>query len=247
MTDRPGPTLAAPGDVDDGLTLWLPDLEPEFPALPAPTILAGPAVPDGPLTYGLVAKVSLARPGFGFRVEHDLPPDVDLVDARPKATVVGDHLIWQLGRVDPGQEIRLEVVVRPRPGAVLAPGDLATFEGTFSQNLYFQAPVVRSRVAARWSGPPTVAVGDVAEFTLDVIGTGNWPVTDVRAVVQLPAGLEHPDGPRFSFALGSLKPKEFRRVRIAARAVTPGPASVRAEVTGPSDHTGAVELKTVVE
>jgi hypothetical protein len=42
MTDHRAPTLPPPGDLDAGLTLWLPDLEPEAPALPAPTILAGP-------------------------------------------------------------------------------------------------------------------------------------------------------------------------------------------------------------
>lgn len=247
MTDRRAPTLAPPGDIDAGLTLWLPDFEPELPTLPAPTILASPAVPDGPLTYGLVAKVSLARPGFGFRIEHDLPADVDLVEARPKATVVGDHLIWQLGRVDPGQEIRLEIVVQPRPGAVLKPADLATFEGTFSQNLYFQAPVIRPKLSARWGGPARVGLGEAAEFHLDVIGTGNWPVADVRAVIHVPAQFEHPDGPRFEFPLGTLKPKEYRRVRLAARAVTVGTTAFRAEVTGPGEHTATVELRTVVE
>jgi hypothetical protein len=247
MTDRRAPTAPPHGDVEAGLTLWLPDFEPDVPALPAPTVLAGPPVPDGQLTYGLVAKVALSRPGFGFRIEHDLPPDVDLVEARPRATVVGDHLIWQLGRIDPGQEIRLEVVIRPRPGAVLNPGDLAAFEGTFSQNLFFQAPVVRTRVGARWSGPPVVAVGDVTEFILDVIGSGNWAVPDVRVSAFLPEQFEHPDGPRFDFALGALKPKEYRRVRLPVRAVLSGPAVLRAEVTGPPDHTVAVECKTLVE
>ena len=247
MTDRLAPTLPPPGDVDAGLTLWLPDLEPEAPTLPAPTILAGPPVPDGPLTYGLVAKVTLARPGFGFRIEHDLPADVDLIEARPRATVVGDHLIWQMGRVDPGQEIRLEIVVQPRPGAVLRPGDLATFEGTFSQNLYFQAPVVRSKAAARWAGPARVGIGEVVEFTLDVVGTGNWPGGEVRAAIQLPAEFDHPDGPRFEYALGSLKPKEYRRVRIPARAVAAGLAVLRAVISGPGDHEATVEFKTTVE
>jgi hypothetical protein len=247
MTDRRAPTAPPHGDVEAGLTLWLPDFEPDVPPLPAPTVLAGPPVPDGVVTYGLVAKVSLSRPGFGFRIEHYLPADVDLVEARPKATVVGDHLIWQLGRIDPGQEIRLEVIVRPRPGAVLNPGDLASFEGTFSQNLYFQAPVVRTRVSGRWCGPPVVAVGDVTEFTLDVIGSGNWATPDVRVSVFLPEQFEHPDGPRFDFALGALKPKEYRRVRVPARAVLSGPAVLRAELTGPADHTVAVECKTLVE
>lgn len=245
MTNRQAPTLAPPDD--DGMTLWLPDIEPELPVLPAPTVLSGPEVPDGPLRYGLVAKVSLSRPGFGFRIEHDLPPDVDLIEARPRAKVVGEHLIWQLGRVDPGQEIRLEIVVQPRPGAVLNPADLAAFEGTYSQNLYFQAPMLRPKLAARWSGPPTVAVGETAEFTLDVVASGNWQVENARVVLHLPTQVEHPDGPRFEFALGTLKPKEYRRVRVPVRAVLSGPAVLRAEVTGPADHTAAVEVRTVVE
>ena len=243
MTDRRAPTLSAPDD-DAGITLWLPDFEPE---LPTPTILSSPPTPDGPLTYGLVAKVSLSRPGFGFRIEHDLPPDVDLVEARPKAKVVGDHLIWTLNRVDPGQEIRLEVVVQPREGAVLSPHELAAFEATYTQNLFFQAPVVRQKLVARWAGPPTVAVGDATEFTLDVANCGNWLVADAHTVIHLPAQFEHPDGLRFEFALGTLKPREYRRVTVPARAVLSGPAVVRAEVTGPADHTAIVEFKTVVE
>ena len=145
MTDRRAPTAPPHGDVEAGLTLWLPDFEPDVPPLPAPTILAGPPVPDGVVTYGLVAKVSLSRPGFGFRIEHDLPADVDLVEARPKATVVGDHLIWQVGRIDPGQEIRLEVVVPPAAPGGPEPRRPGLVRGTFSQNLYFQAPVVRTR------------------------------------------------------------------------------------------------------
>jgi hypothetical protein len=246
MSDRRAPTLTPP-QADAGITLWLPDLEPEVPTLPAPTILSGPPVPDGPFTYGLAGKVALARPGFGFRIEHDLPPDVDLVEVKPKAKVVGEHLIWQIGRVDPGQEIRLEITVQPRPGAVLNPGDLATFEGTYSQNLYFQAPVVRPKLAARWSGPPTVAVGDVVEFILDVASTGNWPVEGARAVVHLPTQFEHPEGSRFDLELGTLKSKEYKRIRVPARAVLSGPAVIRAEVTGPADHTATVECRTLVE
>jgi hypothetical protein len=243
MMDRQASTLAPP---DDGLTLWLPDLDPEVPTLPAPTILSGPPAADGPITYGLVAKVSLARPGFSFRVEHDLPPDCELVEAKPKAKVVGDHLIWTMGRIDPGQEIRLEITVRPLPGAVLNAADLASFEGTYSQNLFFQAPIARPRLAARWSGPPVVAVGDVTEFVLDVAGAGNWPA-DARVVVELPVQFEHPDGPRFEFELGTIKPKEYRRVRLPVRAVLSGTAVLRADVTGPLDHTATIELRTVVE
>src|SRR4051812_21657188 len=106
MPDRQA-MLPPAADSDSGLPPWLPDVDP--PALPAPTVMVGQPAPDGPFTYGLRCKVALTKPGFGFRVEHDMPQGVELVETRPKATVVGQHLIWQLGRLDPGQELRLEV------------------------------------------------------------------------------------------------------------------------------------------
>jgi hypothetical protein len=230
----------------DVLDATAPLESPAWVFLPAPTVVSGPAAVDGPFTYGLVAKVTLNRPGFGFRVEHDLPEGVDLIESRPKATVVGDHLIWQLGRVDPGQEIRLEVEVRPRPGARFAPADRTAFTATYSNNLFFQAPVVRPRLSARLNGPATMIVGEPALFLLDVSGRGNWQVEDAQAVITLPAGLEHPDGPTFAFALGTVKPGEFRRVTIPVWAGSAGPTVLRAEVTGPAGRSVVVEFPTNV-
>jgi hypothetical protein len=219
---------------------------PSWQMLSAPSVVSGPSIEDGPFTYGLVAKVTLARPGFGFRVEHDLPEGVDFVEARPRATIVGDHLIWQLGRVDPGQEIRLEVEVRARPGTTFTTSDRTSFTATYSNNLFFQAPVVRPRLSVRLSGPASVTVGEPVLFLMDVTGNGNWPVENVLAKVTLPPAFGHPDGPTFEFALGTVKPGEFRRVMIPAWAVQPGPAIVRAEVTGPPDRCSEVEFPTVV-
>ena len=109
MSSRWEPPLALPIASEVGVP------SADRPFLPAPTVVNGPAREDSLLTYGMVARVALSQPGFGFRMEHDLPQGVDLVEARPRAKVVGDHLIWQFGRVDPGQQIRLEVVVRPNP------------------------------------------------------------------------------------------------------------------------------------
>src|SRR5690349_11404131 len=240
MPDRQAMLPSAESDDAAGLPPWLPDSA--VSALPAPTVLVGPPAPDGPFTYGIRAKIALTKPGFGFRVEHDMPAGVELVEARPKATVVGSHLIWQLGRVDPGQELRLEVVVRPEPGARISPAELASFEATYSQNLYFQSRVVHPKLTARLLGPAEVAVGAVAEFLLDVASIGNWAVEDARAVVNLQSHFEHPGGRRFEFAFGDMKPGGVRRVTIPARAVRGGPSVVRAEVTGPTDHTAAVEF-----
>ena len=239
MTDRQA-MLPPAADPDPELPSWLPDVDP--PALPAPTVMVGQPAPDGPFTYGLRAKVALAKPGFGFRVEHDMPQGVELIETRPKAKVVGQHLIWQLGRLDPGQELRLEVVVRPEPGVRIAPTELATFEATYTQNLYFQSRVVHPKLTARLLGPPEVAVGGVVEFTLDVASIGNWVVEGASAVVSLQSQFEHPGGPRFTFEFGDMKPGGVRRVTIPVRAVRRGPGVIRAEVMGPIGHTAVVEF-----
>jgi hypothetical protein len=196
--------------------------------------------------YGLVARVALTRPAFGFRVEHDLPAGVVLVDARPRATVVGDHLIWQIGRVDPGQKLRLEVIVRLLPGTVLQADDLATFTATYSQNLFFEVPVVRPRLTARMSGPATAIVGQSVEYVLDVASSGSAPVEDARATVVLPKAIAHREGTTLTFPLGKLRPGEFRRLSVPALAVASGPAVVRAEVIGPADRQANVEIATQI-
>jgi hypothetical protein len=214
--------------------------------LPSPSVASGPSRFDGTIVYGLVARVTLNRPGFGFRVEHDLPTGVDLVEARPRATVVGDHLIWQLGRVDPGQEVRLEVVARPQPGVELNPNETAVFTATYSHNLYFQAPVVRPRLTTRLSGPATVERGTTAEYFLDVANIGSWVAGDVQATILLPPELDHPGGPAFAFPLGALNPGEFRRLTIPVRAIERGKTNVRAEVTGSDGRQAVVEFPTHV-
>ena len=140
----------------------------------------------------------------------------------------------------------MEVEVRSRPGTTFSPYDRTSFTATYSNNLFFQTPVVRPRLSARLSGPNVVSVGEPALFMMDVTGSGNWLVENACAKVTLPPSLEHPDGPTFEFALGTVKPGEFRRVMIPAWAVQQGPAVVRAEVTGPPDRCSEVKFQTTI-
>jgi len=54
--------------------------------------------------------------------------------------------------------------------------------------------------------------------------------------------LEPRGGARFGFAWGDMKPGSVRGVTIPARAARRGPGVIRAEVTGPTGHTAAVEF-----
>lgn len=240
MTDR---WDAAMGTEVAGPPNW--DADPAE-GLPKPAVLQGPPSSEGNITYGLVARASLPKPAYGFRVEHDLPPGVDFVDAKPKATVVGEHLIWQLHRVDPGQELRLEVTVKPHPETRFDPKDLADFTATYSQNLFLQAPIVKPRLTTRISGPTETRLGEAAEFVIDIVNTGNYVVENARTAVVLPRQFRHDAGPVFRLDLGDIPAGEYRRVVVIARADLAGPALLRAQVFGPADHQATIEFECVV-
>lgn len=193
-----------------------------------PTIGGTTPPAESPLVYGLVAKITLTRPAFGFRVDHDLPPNVELVQTKPKAVVVNDHLMWHFERLDPGNEVRLQITVRPKPEAVLRASDLTHFSATYSQNLVFQAPIVRAKLDLRVSAPLSIQIGSTAEVTVRLENTGNWIAESTRANVMLPAGLVHPSGPSFDFDFGDLQAGEVKNVSIPVQTAAAGSYHIRA-------------------
>lgn len=240
-----------PGGVFDGIETEYelpndPRIMPEYAGIPAAMMGPGPTIPDEiPLTYGLHAKVLLPRPAFNFKVEHDLPMDVILLECKPKATIVGEHLIWNLGRLDPGQELRLQVTVMPEPGAKFNVGELTNFNATYTQNLYFQTPLIRPRLNLRVSGPDYIRVGEIAEYTVETHNIGNWSVEHVRTTLVLPDFLEvAPGSPTFD--IGRLPPSTSRTFKFFARAVEAGEAKLRVEANGTPETRFTAEFVTTI-
>ena len=219
----------------------------EASEIPAARLDAAPSpMADLPLVYGLVAKVLLPRPAFNFKVEHDLPPNVTLLEAKPRATIVGEHLIWNFGRLDPGQELRLQVVVLPEKGATFTPGELTNFNATYTQNLYFQTPLVRAKLSVRITGPEFVRVGELAEYVIETQNTGNWVTEHVTAAVALPSELLGPDGVSPNFTIGALDPGASRKLTVHARATQAGLARLQVEAGGAGDSPSVGEFVTTV-
>lgn len=220
--------------------------EPTADRSSTPIAIKKPLVTNGTIVYGLVARVAMSQPGFGFRVEHDLPVGVELVEAKPKAKVVGDHLIWQFGRVDPGQEVRLEIVIRPYPETEIKPEELAVFSATYSHNLYFQVPVVRPRLTTRWSGPSRISHGETADFCVEVANIGSWVANKVRARFHLPPGLRNPNGAVHIIEVGDINPGEIQRVPLSVFALARGKSVLKAEVAGSDDKHAVIEFQVEV-
>ena len=253
---RPSPAWAGPAAGDGGaIPVWKAEMAlpadsrivPDTSDIPASVLAPAPAqLEELPLVYGLVAKVLLPRPAFNFKVEHDLPPNVTLLEAKPRATVVGEHLIWNFGRLDPGQELRLQVVVLPEPGAKFTVGELTNFNATYTQNLYFQTPLIRARLSVKITGPEFVRVGELAEYVIETHNVGNWVIDNVTTGVVLPDELLGADGPSPAFTIGSLDPGASRKLTVHARAAKGGEARVKVESGGTDDAKSNAEFVTSV-
>ena len=205
-----------------------------------------PLPTNPPLVYGLIAKVLLPRPAFGFRVEHSLPENVQLLETNPKATVVGAHLIWNLGRLDPGREIRLQIVVQPEPGARFQVNELASFEATYSQNLHFETPLIRPRLNVKVHVPESLAVDHEATFTIEVANSGNWLVQNVKAHVELPNGLTHDAAHPIAVDIGMLYPTEKRTITLTIQPTELGMHVGRVSVCGSDECKAEAEISVEV-
>jgi uncharacterized repeat protein (TIGR01451 family) len=238
--------------------VWLELEVPEDPriksSVPAPVPVAKlsvsprtqPLPSNPPLVYGLNAKVLLPRPAFGFRVEHSLPPGVKLLETHPKATVVGDHLIWNLGRLDPGREIRLQVVVQPEPDVTFKVDELTSFDATYSQNLHFETPLVRPKLIARFEGKTSVALGQTVSFSVEVRNSGNWPIHNVKAETTLPEGFAGDIPQPMVTDIGLLYPTEKRTITITTHGTQPGMYLGKVIVTGSEDTRAEAEMTVAV-
>ncbi len=244
--------------IDDEYPVWLELELPEDPRIqatvPVPVPIADLNVParteplpsNPPLVYGLNAKVLLPRPAFGFRIEHSLPAGVKLLEAHPKASVVGDHLIWNLGRLDPGREIRLQVVVQPEPGVTFQIDDLTSFDATYSQNLHFETPLIRPKLGARIEGKQSVELGQLVSFTVEVRNSGNWPVDNVRAETFLPEGFAGESAQPMIVDIGLLYPTEKRIITITTHATVPGMHIGKVVVHGSDGAKAEAEMTVAV-
>jgi chemotaxis signal transduction protein len=187
-----------------------------------------------PIAYGLLAKVTLPRSAHQFRVEHDLPAGIQLLDTVPPARIDGRRLIWDLGRVDPGAEIRLQVVAFPDETFAPNANELTQFRATYQQNLNFQTPVLRPKLSLTVEAPDRIEAGQPVPLTVVVDNRGNWAVDDIALTVTLPDGLQLANSGPIRVPIGTLEPEESRTVTIPVRSTKPGVGTIQAKAQGGS-------------
>jgi uncharacterized repeat protein (TIGR01451 family) len=181
-----------------------------------------------PLIYEIVARNVTNAPLLNVRIEDELPPGAQFMQADPRPEVTGNRLTWNVGGLDPGVERRYRVELMPTSVGEIGSCAVASF----STSSCLRTAVTQPHLVLKKTGPQTVIVGDTAVFELDLTNDGSGPATGVMLYDMLPAGLQHGEGRSIETEIGTVAPGETKHITLETRAIQPGPQLNRAKATG---------------
>lgn len=223
---------------------------------PGPKTLEGPQSPALTVTKKAPAEIQVgkpaafevtvrnvgAAPATRVEVRDEVPVGARLHDTSPPATTGRDgELIWSLGTLAPGDEVRVVMQIIPEAEGEL--GSVAT--ATFSAEASARSIVTRPRLEVAVTGPERVHAGDEAVYVVRVTNTGTGLATGVMLEDALPEAFEHPAGAQLEYEVGQLRPNESHDLELRVKAIKPG--AVNNLVVARGDGELLAEARTELE
>lgn len=146
-----------------------------------------------------------------------VPEGTDFLGAAPEPSsqVRGGTIEWNVGSIEPGQEKRIRMQLRPtKPGEI---GSVA--QVVFATQASMRTVVTKPVLAIEHATSPKVLMGDNFVFDVTVENRGDGPATDVIIQEEVPEQLEYQAGFRqLEYEVGTLMPGQKRQLRLALRA-----------------------------
>jgi uncharacterized repeat protein (TIGR01451 family) len=162
--------------------------------------------------YTLAVRNLCTIPVQQVMVRARVPNGVLIAGTRPKAYVEGNVLMWELGTLQPKQEMNLQLRLVPETKGDLGCRAWVTFTGASALQVRVREPKLQLKTVA----PSKVLIGDAASLVLAVSNPGDGPVEQVKVHALLSDGLEHTRGPNVEFDVGTLAPGETRTLQLVS-------------------------------
>ena len=219
--------------------------------------LEGPQTPQLTIQKFAPAEIQVGRPSrfrvsvvnsgqiaaHGVKVFDEVPRGTRLVDTTPKASFgANGELFWQLGTIQPGEEVSVEVQLMPTEEGEI--GSVATV--SFNADASARTTATKPELAIRTSVPGEVLIGEDVTLAITVSNPGSGVATGVTLVEHIPPGLHHPEGDELRYEIGDLKPGESRQLELTLDAKRPGLMKNRLIASGDANLVIEDEIDVVV-
>ena len=165
-----------------------------------------------------------------------IPPNVEVVEARPAAVEGSEMPTWTFGELQPGQSRSVMLKVIPQTRGDVRLDAYVRLTGTSSTQFAVQEPMIGVVV----SGPESVEIGQQVGYIVRVSNPGTGLANNVVIQAAVPEGLEHRNGSLLTIEIGTLNPGESRQARLSLTAVQGGNQQLAVRVLadgGLSDQT----------
>jgi uncharacterized repeat protein (TIGR01451 family) len=151
-------------------------------------------------------------------IRDQVPHGTKLVSTTPEAQSAGGDIVWDLGKLSPGEDRTVEMQVMPVTEGEL--GSVATVSYTAQASV--KTKCTMPQLAIRMTAPAKVMIGQEQRVTIELRNPGSGDATGVMLFENVPQNVKHASGPALEFDIGTLKAGETRELELVLMAEKAG-------------------------
>jgi uncharacterized repeat protein (TIGR01451 family) len=151
-------------------------------------------------------------------IRDEVPHGTRLVSSQPTAQTEGNYVVWQLGKLSPGEDRAVEMQLMPTEEGEV--GSVATV--SYSAQASVKTKCTEPQLAIRMTAPNKVMIGQQQRVKIELRNPGSGDATGVMLLENVPQGLKHAAGPALEFEIGTLRAGETRELELVLLAEKAG-------------------------
>jgi uncharacterized repeat protein (TIGR01451 family) len=188
-----------------------------------PTLVIQKFAP-GEIQVGKTAKFVLQirnagnQAADGVLVRDEVPQGTKLISTSPNATTEGSHIVWQIGKLSPGEDRTVEMQLMPTAEGEI--GSVATVSYTAQASV--KTKCTMPQLAIRMTAPSEVMIGSQQHVKIEIKNPGTGDATKVMLFENVPSNVKHVAGPALEFEIGTLRAGETRELDLVLTAEKAG-------------------------
>lgn len=191
---------------------------PQQPTLAIQKFAPGEIQVGKPAKFVLQVRNSGAQAADNVIIQDEIPQGTQLVSTSPAATAEGSRLVWQLGKLSPGEDRTVEMQIMPKSEGDI--GSVATV--TYSAQASVKTHCTMPQLAIRMTAPSEVMIGKQQHVKIELRNPGSGDATGVMLFENVPPNVKHVSGPALEFEIGTLRAGETRELDLVLSAEKAG-------------------------
>ncbi|WP_166819764.1 COG1361 family protein [Thalassoroseus pseudoceratinae] len=206
-----GPSIGMNVTPRDGSTPYVKTFKSQIPSLSVDWVTPEAIMVGAEDDFELVLRNRGAVTIEQVAIDHVLPTGFELINSRPRPEKVGDDQMWMVEKIEPNEEVRIALRLKPVKAGPAESHARVTYSTT--ANTKFE--VIEPKLTLAADGSETVVIGNQAIMNIVIENPGTGPTTNTLLKVAYSEGLR-PLAKGTTYEIGTLNPGESRSVRVLA-------------------------------